>query len=333
MSSDAEPVTHTVGGRELLAPALELARDCYGAETEPPEWWAWYLFGLGSATSRIAIARRGTMAVGMQPLTIAPFQLGNAVLKGAVLFAGMVHPSFRRQGLFRTLVSVALEEAWRLGADLAVTMPNARSYPAFVKAGWRDLGERALLAAPAFVPAARHRAGGEYQTSVVEHFGPDAGTFSGESAAADAALTPQRTDQWLRWRFDGNPMGKYVKTECRDAAGDLKGLAAGRIIRRGPMRIGVIVESVSRPGPAACALLAGLSNELRRQGASGVAAVASTPALAAALSAIGLWRIPRRLAPKRFYTVWHPRPGEAEPGRIPSSIAAWHLTLADWDGI
>jgi len=279
------------------------------------------------------MARRGAETIGMQPLMISAFQHGRSHLKGAVLCAGMVHPSFRQQGVFKRLIAAALEEAWRVGADFAVTMPNARSYPAFLKFGWHDLGERTLLAAPAFVPAGRYRAGDGYRTSVVEHFGADAGTFSDACATADAAVTQQRTNEWLQWRFDGNPLGKYLKTECRDAAGSLAGLAVGRIIRRGPVNIGLIVETVSHPGLPARQLLSRLSAELRQQGASVVATVVSTPAPAAVFSSLGFWRIPARVAPKRFYTVWHPRPDDAVPGRIPKIISGWRLTLADWDGV
>lgn len=323
----------TVGGAESIESAFGLAAACYGPRVEPIEWWRWYLLGCPATVSRVVFARRGGRVVGMQPLMLTQFRKGTTNLEGAVLCGGMVHPDCRRQGLFRTLVSAALDEAWRLGADFSLTMPNDRSYPAFLKLGWRDLGERSLLVAPLFGSSRNRRGGDGYRVGLVAQLGTDAVTLCRGLAEQAGTLSHEQSGDWLAWRFDGNPLAEYLKVECRGSSGRLAGIAVGRIVRRGLMRIGVIVEMVSEPGLPERRLVAGLVRELRRQGARLVATVMTPGEGARRLSSLGFRRVPRFLAPKRFFTVWHPGPDASKSRAVPELVSDWHLTLADWDGI
>ena len=189
------------------------------------------------------------------------------------------------------------------------------------------------MAAPAFVVERRGGSGEAYRIERVERFGEDAGELCEDLAERTAAITPERTNAWLRWRFEGNPLGEYLKVECRNSAGKLTGIAAGRSVSVGPVRVGLVVEATSEPGVAADRLVSGLVGALRRPGALLVAAVVSHRDLVDQLSPLGFWRVPRLVASKRFYTVWHPGPNEARSRLVPPRISEWRLALADWDGI
>jgi hypothetical protein len=167
----------------------------------------------------------------------------------------------------------------------------------------------------------------------VRQFGADAATFCRGEEEKAGTLSRERSDGWLGWRFEGNPLAEYLKVECRDSSGKLAGIAVGRIVRRGLFRVGVIVEVILQSGLAGRALVSGLVRELRRKGAQLVATVVSSGEIARSLSGLGFRKVPAYLAPKRFFTVWHPGPDAARSPLVPGRLSDWHLTLADWDGI
>jgi GNAT superfamily N-acetyltransferase len=329
--SDADrepnPLDFVVASREALPGVVELCRACYGVRAESPEWWRWRFFSGEPARSFVALARRKDTIVGMQPVRIDAFRRGALPLTGAALEGAMVHPAWRGAGVFTRLVSLALEEAWSRGASFAYTMPNEKSYPALARSGWSDLGERAVLVAPSW-PMSRAQGDSDALVRVVSRF---VGDGMGAPAADTGDLVAVHDAAWRAWRY-ANPEARYTLVEASAANGRAAGIAAGRVRSLGPLQVGVVMESGGEE-PERRAALAKLRRLLRREGAVLCVAVVSASAQQHELARCGFRKLHPRLVPRRFRTVWRPRPGARAEDGPPVDGASWHLSLGDWDGL
>lgn len=323
----------TVQGQESLSDALALARECYGKNAEPEDWWRWWLFGRGIDCSCIALARVGSQPVGMQPVSFFPFRHSCGIVTGAVLTGAMVSPGQRGKGIFRALVNASLQEAWRLGAHFVATMPNELSYQAFRKFGWTDLGERTLLRAPWRCPGGISRQYEHLKLRVVDTIDSAEVERVLQGCLADREFSQERDGSWLKWRYRGNPLSSYVLLECRDRDGALRSLAVGTVRKWKRIPVGFLVDVLGTPGEATSRVAWELSVEIRRRGALFVLTVISGRCLRKDLAAAGFREAPGLLVSRRFRTVFISRPDVALGERPPASIDDWRLTLADWDGI
>jgi len=120
----------------------------YGPDATPGPIFDWWHFGCPVAASGFLVAEVSGRIVGLQPMELLPYEWAGRRLTGATLTGVVVHPEFRRRGLFSSLVQACEREAWRRGADFVTTMPNDRSRPGFLKLGYRDPGRRQLLVLP-----------------------------------------------------------------------------------------------------------------------------------------------------------------------------------------
>jgi GNAT superfamily N-acetyltransferase len=327
----APPFSIACLGATALPAMVDLARACYGERAEPPEWWRWYHFGEGSGEVRVLIAKIDGKPAGMQPLTVLPFARGTERFSGAVLTGGMVHPGYRRRGIFRALVRESVHAAFGLGASFVTTMPNADSYPAFRSLGWKDPGERTLMVRPLLRgPRSATR---RVEIRSAERAEPDWVALGEKAFPSDPPLLQIREPRSFGWRYFENPMRRYHVLEARSAAGELLGVAVGTTQRRRGLPIGFIVDFLAVPGDAARELFDGILAALWDEGARFALAVVSEMRLAAQMKAAGFRRVPAAIPTKRFYTVYTCRPGAQESHLPPPEIGAWHQMLADWDGI
>ncbi len=352
MSWSIRPVDLARDRAEIRA----LIKACYGNEGVSPEAFEHWHFGHQGMSQGMMVAVDGERVVGMQPMELLPHYLaGRETLAG--MFTGvMVDPDYRRQGIFLALIKACEELAWEREAALVWTMPNERSRPGFIKAGYEEPGERSLhiwsrkpasllagklpapLAAMAALPLklllGARRPVGDWPVNVCDTLAMPAQERAAlAEGSAWRGIVQKRDLNWLRWRFGGPDAGEYVywttgRGEARAA------WAVGRMEEREGLSAGYLVDLAGDDADARRACVTTVLQELDARGAELVMAVSSNERQRADLAAAGMRLMPRRLAPKRFYTVYRPSPRlsqkEAELLLNPDN---WQQSFADWDTI
>jgi GNAT superfamily N-acetyltransferase len=331
----------------------------YGTAATPAPIFNWWHFGCPVAASGFQVAEVGGRVVGVQPMEFFPYELSNRRLTGAMLTGVVVHPEYRRRGLFSRLVAACEREAWRRGADFVTTMPNERSRPGFSKLGYREPGRRQLLLRPLDLSKLARRAiswaiparmfcsagrafGGlralpatraHTELELLAHAPVDLDQVN----AADRELFPglrlTRSRTWWDWRYAASPRN-YQTLRSREAQGATAGLVTTTVEQRGGLGTGYIVDWLVRDASRIPVLLAGALRQLRATGAALAACVVSSEAQVRALRAAGFWRVPHWAPLKPFFTVFKPSPAmNVNLAAQLSTIESWHQTLGDWDNL
>lgn len=328
----------------------------YGAEATPAPTYDWWSFGCPAAASGFMVAEAAGRIAGVQPMEIFPFAAGGKNLTGALLTGVAVHPDFRRRGIFSALVKACEQETWRQNAAFVTTMPNEKSRPGFLRAGYIDLGRRQLLVRPLrpatlggkVIPVLGHlagAAGGVVQTVLkkipamdgltvrsVNVLAPEIETLAARHEKLFPGLRMQRSADWLRWRFLEAPLRKYHLLELRTAAGELVGFAAATMDDREQFKAWYLMDLFVGEKEFAAPLVRALCALAPAENAEAVAAVVSSPALVATLGRAGFWPVPDWLPLKRFYSVARFNPNQPAPAEW-QTLAGWYQTLADWDNL
>jgi GNAT superfamily N-acetyltransferase len=338
---------------------MALVQTCYGETAEPPEWWRWRHFELDPGDSTMFVAAHGDKLVGMRPLSLFNYFMYGQPLRGALFSAVMVHPDYRRLGIFSRLVKACSEEAWRRGAAFINTMPNDISYLGFKKLGWQDPGERMPFIRPLNIEGlARQKINPSWlgatlgflghglvrlilprprphplEIATVPGFDPEAEVLSQQIGAGYQGLILHRTHTWLTWRYKANPWNRYTRFEARSAATGLQGYAITNMNHQKGVAVGYLVDLLGYGAEVRQALIKSAMEHLQGQGAQLGLAVISSPELARDLRRQGFFAVPAWLSPKKFYTVFQPHPDHQEAFAAVSSIERWYQTLGDWDGI
>ncbi len=328
----------------------------YGAEATPSPTYDWWSFGCSTAISGFMVAEAAGRIAGVQPMEIFPFADGGKHLTGALLTGVAVHLDCRRRGIFSALVQACEQEAWRQNAAFITTMPNEKSRPGFLKAGYTDLGRRQLLVRPLqpaalggkLFPVLGHLAGaaGGVAQAVIKNIrvtngltvrkisdiAPEIEMLAARHEQLFPGLRMRRSAEWLRWRFLESPLRKYHLIEARDAKGALAGFAAATMDDREKFKVCYLMDLFVGEKCHAAALLAALCELARNEKAEAVAAVVSSPALIDTLSHAGFWLVPYWLPLKKFYSVARFNPNRPAPAHW-QKLAGWYQTLADWDNL
>jgi GNAT superfamily N-acetyltransferase len=342
---------------EQFAGVIALDQTCYGEAAQPPERWKWRHFEFDPQNSTMFLALHKDTVVGMRPMAFFDYFMYGQLLKGALFSAVMVHPDYRRLGIFSRLVKACMEEAWRRGAAFINTMPNDISYRGFMKLQWQDPGDRTLYARPlnlqtlarqkvhptwlgvpagimsqAVVKMISPRLRRLHLTiSAVSAFSPEAGDLSRQIGKRYNGLILNRTPAWLSWRYKSTPWNDYTRFEGRSSDGTLMGYAVTNLNTQWGILTGYIVDLLGENAEARQALIEAAVEHLRARGALIAASVISPTELMADFRAQGFFCIPERLSPKKFHTVYQPHPEHTQTFNAVSSIDQWYQTLGDWD--
>lgn len=158
------------------------------------------------------------------------------------------HPDFQRRGIFRLLTLAGTELAADQQMDLIFNTPNEKSGAGYLTMGWRRIGTVGVMVRPGVgVLRRRHQHVGA--TSAAER---SMATSDRTTAFADRVplgLRTPRTAQYLRWRFESHPTGRYLFATSKG------GVAIGRAHNRRGRRELVISELAGTGSHRAAALL------------------------------------------------------------------------------
>jgi GNAT superfamily N-acetyltransferase len=341
-----------VGVRSVMAAS-------YGPNTTPAPIFDWWHFGCPVGVSGFQVAEEKGKIVGLQPMELLPYESAGRRLTGAVLTGVVVHPEFRRRGLFSSLVQACEKEAWRRGADFVTAMPNERSRPGFLKLGCQDLGRRRLLVLPFSGRKLAQRAirwpglaapfafslkpalcwsrnwirSAMTHLEVIKQAPEDLERVNELDQQLFPGLRLVRSASWWNWRYAASPRC-YQMLRLPDGQGGTAGLVVTTSEQRKGFEVGYIMDWLVRDAGSVPVLLAGALRQLKAAGVAIAASVVSSKAQIQALSALGFWSVPCWAPAKRFFTVFRPGP-TLDPAIAAQlgGIDCWHQTLGDWDNL
>lgn len=332
-----------------------LRQATYGDEAVSEEVFRWRHFGL-RAPNGMQVAVANGRVVGIQPVELYAYARRGERLTGAVLTGVMVHPHYRRRGIFTALVEACEAWAWKQGADFITTMPNHRSLPGFLKRGYSNPGQRRLMVrplalgtaaarrwrapwmAPPFNWASRQvgsvvprltRPIGSLDIRDVQRFSDDLGPAMEQECLRNPRLVQVRSMPWLRWRYELAPQSPYALVEARRGGAPV-GYAVVRQEMRMGMQVGYLVDIMGQQPRHVIHLVQHAAEKLRRDGCEVAIGVVSGRGLIGTLAAAGFVPVPHRASPKKFHTVYR---GRAHPLAGLDRIDAWYQTLGDWDNL
>lgn len=301
--------------------------------------------------------------VGAQAMTWLPaMRAGKPAVLG-MMTLGMVHPDFRRRGLFRTLVTDAERVGWEGGTDVQFTMPNDRSAPAFARfETWQDGGRRrayllaldpgklagqriglgglgAALGRPLRMAArwSRRTADGLREVTDLSRITPAIDVLAERVATNDGQLTLLRNTEFARWRYSDCPIADYRLLVSEGQGGTIDGLVVTTTQPRFGSTLGFVVDILSDAPPARLKLLLRLAaRSLWEQGATAAVCVGRMEGHRAALKGAGFIDV-TAVYPRVFHTYYSlpPKADDSVASEAESFDPAtdWYLSLADFDSV
>ncbi len=305
--------------------------------------------------SEVVVARTAEGAlVGAQAMTWLPGRRGASSTTLGMMTMGMVHPDFRRRGLFRGLVKSAAQVGWDGGADLLFTMPNDRSAPALARfEDWQDGGRRrayllaldpgklagqrfglgglgAALGSPLRMAArwSRRPSDGLREVTDLARIGPALDALADRIAGQSGQLLLLRDSVFATWRYVGCPIADYRFLISESDGGGVDGVVVTTTQPRFGSTLGFVVDILSdAPARRRKALLRFAARTLWEQGATAVVCVGRMDAHRAALKGAGFIDV-TAVYPRTFHTYYSANQSAPfEPARD------WYLTLADFDSV
>lgn len=129
-----------VSHRDVVGDLVQLFNLVFSARTDEDTWtWKHIANPLISANPQIVVATDGKKVVGARPLMLA-----NLRFQGETFISGqpcdtMVHPDYRRQGVFTRMNHLMIRHAKDLGLALFYNFPNQYSKPGNLKQGWKEI--------------------------------------------------------------------------------------------------------------------------------------------------------------------------------------------------
>jgi GNAT superfamily N-acetyltransferase/ribosomal protein S18 acetylase RimI-like enzyme len=243
------------------------------------ERWLWQYRDNGTDTFIITLAEgEGGELAGQYALRPTRMKIGDKTRLGTLSLDTMVHPDYRRQGMFTKTAKHAYQTAKQLEVPLTYGFPNQNSYHGFVhRLEWVDLCGRL----PVFVRILKlenvlsKRIDSKLVRSVVKFLGDiSLGLFYRfrrggdlppghkltevssldervdrlwEEAAADHEILVVRDQSYLNWRFVENPTESYTIFICEQGQ-EVAGYVVLKCEEKFGLRIGFIVDILVRPG-------------------------------------------------------------------------------------
>lgn len=188
--------------------------DAFGRQQSAKLWrWKHQFNPAGSSLGYAAYSPAGEL------IALRPFMrwnlLDDAGAKVQAVRAAdtVVHPEWRRGGLFSRLTTMAVEGLADKGIELVFNTPNQRSGPGYQKMGWRLLGHPLVWARPRFSRELFSRSTG--QSTTIKGLEPFDGQGVQLAAGAAQAAPLQgimvlKDAAFLKWRYAQHPDLSYA---------------------------------------------------------------------------------------------------------------------------
>jgi GNAT superfamily N-acetyltransferase len=149
MKRNWRPVLYTEADADELVALCQAQPGKAAAVT--PEYVRWQHSANPAGLAQVGLAKENgsDRIVGVLWLMPLRIQVGKEVMLGSQSMYALVHPDYRRQGIFGTLVGFCDDKGQQMGYRFSYGFPNPNSYPGFVgRLGWTELGEARLFLRP-----------------------------------------------------------------------------------------------------------------------------------------------------------------------------------------
>ena len=334
-----------------LPAILDLVGTEYSYPYNSAAYWQWRYSENPAAEVAIYVARgEGGQVVAMQPVSAYMMAIGGEVHDVHLFTAAITHPQYRRRGLFRQLIERIVADLGQRSDFFIFTFPNELSVRGFRQfAGWKQRESLSLYVRPlsllswlhpknatpgdieARLVAAPERVG-DLILSQASHFEEDTLPLLHSAFSANVAYV-RRNQEYLEWRYPGNPTGKYFVQQAR-RDDELVGYIVVKMSQRYGLRAGLIVDLVARDNQVAHMLLRRVIRTSRQHRSQALAYLVGrfNPYRSALLRA-GLFPLPNNWTPRRFCLYVYP--GGGSSGSLGKIIgeSPWYVTWGDTDVI
>jgi GNAT superfamily N-acetyltransferase len=320
----------------------------------------------GLAQVGLAKEKGSTRIIGVLWLMPMLFQLNGQVVLGSQSMYALVHPDFRRQGIFSALVNFCDEAGRQQGYRFSYGFPNPNSFPGFVNhLRWSAIGQARLFIRPVNTKRLIQRRFGSGM--IQEAIAPVATTaehllFQPRWLSSDAnQITVQEIDtqdtalddfwsrvrnkypvmvvrdtRFLEWRYRQIPDRHYQLWAAREH-GDIVAIIALRCVSIKSIACGMLVDFLvegSERGKLGGEKLIQHATDYFQQQNMDLAGCLMLPHVdeISALRHQGYLTCPGALQPQPFHVIFHMLDGRQPPGSL-SDLGSWFLTMGDFDAV
>lgn len=342
----------------------KLFESVFGEELSADRWnWQYRDNRTDTIIITLAEAPNGDL-VGQYALRPTWMKVGDDRCLGTLSLDTMVHPDYRRQGMFTKLARRTYEVAAQRGIPLTYGFPNQNSYRGFVdKLDWVDLCGRipvfakvlnvrnvlsnriiskalltaaTLLSRPSLAVFYRLRSGAElprgYAVRRVSRFDERFNYFWEEVSAAYRILVA-RDGPYLNWRFVKNPTEEYSLLAC-ERGNDIAGYVVLKCQEKFGLRIGLIVDILTGGGAQRIneALISQAVDRFQGEADLVTCLMLEHTMQASALRKNGFIMVPEGLFPQELYLGVRKHTDEY-PEQFLTNPENWYITWADHDTV
>ncbi len=257
---------------------IELYSQVFKSKSNVKSWeWKYVQHPLSSFMPEVVVALDGNKIVGARPFMLNELWLGNKKVIAAQHCDTMVHPDYRRQGIFNRMGAYAAGYLAEHGCALSYGFPVPMSRKGFISQGYRkimDIEVMFRLVNPLEMIICRLRTrqtaytAGDYSVEISAMYIKELDLL--DSLRNPCFIDMVRSEPNLRWRFDSNPRNKYLYLVAKKE-GRLKGYAVISRQRQktgiaAGLAAGIIIDYLVKDNNAECfsALISAAMQEFSR---------------------------------------------------------------------
>ena len=167
--------------------------------------------------STVLVAEENVQLIGVRAFMQWRWQLGEDVWISYRAVDTATHPNHQGKGIFKKLTLQALDEIQRKSDCFVFNTPNDQSRPGYLKMGWQEVGKIKAALIPTFfyaLPFLFSKKNGENSLTLVQ-LETLCEIHRRNLAAKNVIFTP-KSAQYLRWRYEENPLQSYFVQSTAD---------------------------------------------------------------------------------------------------------------------
>ena len=347
-----------IANRDEIPKLLSLFQAVYNRPLSS-EYWQWRYYGDPKCNTEVLVIEHKGRIIGMRPMSSFTFKVADKEIRATLFTNVITHPSFRRMGVFSSLIKEATQLSKNRGDRFIYTFPNKKSFPAYMKIkDWIHIGSIPLYikplriynfinnqlkksyisnTMPTFRKSEIHYATFEIykckiSISKINRFDKRIDELW-RNINDKYTIILKRDSEYLNWRYIQRPDANY-NILCAEFQDRIKGYVVLKTDKLFGLWTGLIVDILCDDEETCFHLIAQslrYFNELKIE----VAGCIITDILfyPRALRRNGFFRFPNLFSPKEFYIVCHYNSNSSDLSGEVQNFSQWFLTWGDTDTV